>query len=268
MMRIALIITAAGSSTRFGAADKLAQDVGGRSLLLRAIEPFTKRDEVTTTIVAGPPQDMDVFRDQYGAKLGFLGAQIIPGSTSSRWETVKAALEHVPDDATHVAVHDAARPIVDEDMLKRVFEAALSAPAVVPGIPIHDTLKRVGEEVVESAQRDATVDAILGIGDDPDEEVGPAIPGRRVTETLKRDELMRVQTPQVFAADVFRRAYQQEDMAGVTDDAMLVERMGEEVLVVEGSPRNIKVTRPEDLEMVRLLLGVKAPAGRAVHKRF
>ena len=128
-MRVALIVPAAGMSTRFGAADKLQQDVGGRSLLLRAIEPFTKLEEVTSTIVAGPPREMDIFREQYGAKLGFLGAQLVPGSTGERWETVQAALEHVPDEATHIAVHDAARPIVDEDLLKRVFEAALSASA-------------------------------------------------------------------------------------------------------------------------------------------
>ena len=267
-MRVSVIIPAAGRSSRFGASDKLAQDVGGRSLLLRAIEPFTKIEEVSSIIVAGPPQDMDIFRDQYGAKLGFLGATIVAGASGERWETVKSALEAVPEDSTHIAIHDAARPIVEDQLIRRVFEAAESASAVVPGLAIHDTLKRVGAEVVESAQRDVTVDAILGIGDDAEEEIAPAIPARNVVETISRDNLVRIQTPQVFDAELLRRAYQQDDPGGATDDAMLVEQLGEEVLVVQGCPRNIKVTELQDLEMIRLLLGVKSPTGRPAHKRF
>ena len=267
-MRISVIIPAAGRSERFGASDKLSQDVGGRSLLLRAIEPFTKIDEVVSIIVAGPPQDMEIFRDQYGAKLGFLGATIVEGGPKERWETVKNALALVPDDATHVAVHDAARPIVEPELIQRIFEAARSFPAVVPGLAVNDTLKRVAEEVIESAQKDATVDSILGIGEDPNEEISPAIPARSVEDTVSRDNLVLVQTPQIFDAALFRRAYEQDDLAGATDDAMLVERLGEPVLVVEGDSRNIKVTKPSDLDMVRRLLGVKAPSGRPVHKRF
>lgn len=267
-MKIAVIITAAGKSERFGASDKLSQDLGGRALLLRAIEPFTKRDDVASLIVAGPPDDNDIFRDQFGAKLGFLGATIVEGGRNARWETVHNALAAVPEDCTHVAVHDGARPVIDDELLDRVFEAARTAPAVAPGLPIQDTIKRVEEEVVEAAERDATVDSILGIGDDVDEEVGHSVPARKVIETVSRVNLVRIQTPQVFEIGLFKRAYAQEDLSSATDDAMLVEQLGEPVMVVEGDPRNLKVTVPDDLDMARRLLGARSPEGRPAHKRF
>lgn len=268
-MRIAVIIPAAGRSERFGQSDKLAQDLGGRSLLLRAIEPFTKLDEVTAVIVAGPPDEFDVFRDHFGPKLGFLGATIIEGGRLARWESVRNALAHVPEDATHIAVHDAARPLIRPELLDRLIDAARSAKAVAPGVPVADTLKRVSPEVIESATHDATVDSILGIGDDDaDSALGPANPARKVEETIDRTNVMRVQTPQIFEAALLRRAYDQTDLDSATDDAMLVERLGEEVLLVAGDPMNIKVTLPSDLEMVRLLLRVSAPSTRPAHKRF
>lgn len=268
-MRIAVIIPAAGSSTRFGLSDKLAQDLGGRSLLLRAIEPFTNIDEVSAVIVAGPPDDFESFKDQYGPKLGFLGAKLVEGGREERWESVKKALAFVGDDVTHIAVHDAARPLVRPELLGRLIDAARNARAVAPGIPVADTLKRVSSEVVESATRDATVDSILGIGEDEDADaLGLANPGRVVETTIDRSNLMRVQTPQIFEASLLRRAYDQADLSGATDDAMLVEQLGEEVLLITGDPHNIKVTEPADLEMVRLLLSVSAPSTRAAHKRF
>lgn len=268
-MRIAVIIPAAGQSTRFGLSDKLAQDLGGRSVLLRAIEPFTKIDEVSVVIVAGPPDDFESFKDQYGPQLGFLGAQLVEGGSMERWESVKKALEFVPDDATHIAVHDAARPLVRPELLGRLIDAARNAPAVAPGVPVADTLKRVSSEVIESATRDATVDSILGIGlDEEADALGPANPGRKVEATIDRTNVMRVQTPQIFEADVLRRAYDQPDLSGATDDAMLVEQLGVEVVLITGDPHNIKVTEPADLEMVRLLLSVSAPTTRAAHKRF
>lgn len=268
-MRIAVIIPAAGQSKRFGMSDKLAQDLGGRSLLLRAIEPFTKVDEVSAVIVAGPPEDYESFCDQYGPKLGFLGATIVEGGREERWQSVQKALAHVPEDVTHIAVHDAARPLVRPELLSRMIDAARNAPAVAPGIPVAETLKRVASEVVETATRDATVDSILGIGEDDEvDELGPANPGRIVEETIDRRNVMRVQTPQIFEASLLRRAYEQDSVSGATDDAMLVERLGEEVMLIAGDPHNIKVTEPADLEMVRLLLGVSSPSTRPAHKRF
>ena len=263
-MDIGVIIAAAGRSERFGAGDKLAQDLGGRPLLMRTVEAFTKRDEVRSIVVAGPPDDFDAFRERYAATLGFHGASVVPGGRTERWETVRAALAAIPDHCSHVAVHDAARPGVSDDLLGRVFEAARTFDAVVPGVPLRGTIKRVAEDVVEADpdEDDALAGAILG-------DAGrQRITSRAVLETIDRTGLVEMQTPQVFEAGLLRRAYDQADLDGVTDDAMVVERLGETVHVVDGDVRNLKVTSPDDLALVRAVLGVKPPAERPVHKRF
>ena len=247
-LRVTVIIPAAGSSRRYGM-DKLGQDLGGRALLLRTVELFTKRDEVRSIIVAGPPDGLDDFRDRFGAQLGFHGVQIVPGGRAERWETVRNALAAIPEDCTHVAVHDAARPATSEELVSRVFDAARVHDAVIPGDPVTQTLKRVSEESVDAEEADAVADLILGELSD-----STKIKGRRVVGTVPRERLVAVQTPQVFRADLLRRAYAQGDLAGATDDAMLVERLGAEVIVVDGDPRNVKVTTPADLELVRAIL--------------
>src|SRR6188768_3667526 len=105
-MRICVILPAAGTSSRFGG-DKLGQELGGRPVLLRSVELFTKRDEVSAIIVAAPPDSLDDFRTRFGAQLSFHGARIVEGGRAERWETVKLALAATPDDCTHIAVHDA-----------------------------------------------------------------------------------------------------------------------------------------------------------------
>jgi 2-C-methyl-D-erythritol 4-phosphate cytidylyltransferase len=266
-MKVCVIIPAAGRSERFGAGDKLAQDLGGRPLLIRTVETFGKREEVAAIIVAGPPDDMDTFRARFGATLGFHGVVLVEGGRIDRWETIRQALAHVPDGMTHIATHDAARPAASRDLLDRVFEAAKTLPAVVPGIPVGDTLKRLDEqEITVQAEEadDILADAILG-------DAGRAtVQATPVRETVDRQHLVAVQTPQVFSADLLRRAYDREDLhtAAVTDDACLVEMLGETVHVVEGDVTNIKVTRPNDVKLVRAILGLKPPAERPVHKRF
>lgn len=260
-MRICVILPAAGSGTRFGG-DKLSQDLGGRPLLLRTVELFTKRDEVASIIVAAPPESLDEFRMRYGAPLSFHGARIVEGGRVERWETVRRALDAVPDDCTHVAIHDAARPATPNELLDRIFSAAANHPAVIPAIAVSATLKRVAQDRISASEEDALANAILG-------DVGSErTTARRVVETIPRDGLVAVQTPQVFSRELIRRAYASVDLSGATDDAQIVERLGEPVLVVEGDSRNVKVTTPDDLMLVRAILGVSEAEGRAVHKRF
>jgi 2-C-methyl-D-erythritol 4-phosphate cytidylyltransferase len=263
-VRICAIIPAAGGSRRFGLGDKLSQDLGGRALLLRTVELFTRREEVSSIIVAAPPEegDFEQFRERYGAQLGFHGVQIVAGGRRERWETVKLALEAVPGDATHVAVHDAARPAASDELIERVFEAAKLHPAVIPGISVTSTVKRVGEESIAAAEDDALATAILG------DAGSEAVSARVIEATLPRDRLVLAQTPQVFERTLLERAYAEVDPAETTDDASVVERLGERVVVVEGDPRNIKVTTTDDLAMVRSVLGARPPAERPVHKRF
>ncbi len=261
-MRIAVIIAAAGRSTRFGEGDKLSQDLGGRAVLLRTVEAFTKRSEVVSIVVAAPPHEIEDFRTRFGPALGFNGARIVAGGTTERWESIKNALATLPDDVTHIAVHDGARPCIGDELLDRLFAAARVAPAVIPGVPVRDTLKRVGDEAFNAAEDDAIADLILG-------DVGKAsTTGRRVTETVSRANLYAVQTPQVFDAALLRSAYATTALEGTTDDASVVERFGTPVLVVEGDPRNLKITTPDDLELARAIMKIAPPAGRPAHLRF
>lgn len=259
---IAVVIPAAGDGRRFGG-DKLGQDLGGRALLLRTVELFTKREEVRAIVVAAPPDRFEEFRQRYGAPLSFHGVRLVEGGRIERWETVRNALAAVPPECTHVAVHDAARPAASDELLSRLFEAAKVLDAVIPGVAVSNTLKRVSSEAVEAEEHDDVADAILG-----DIAETTRLRGRRVVETISREGVVAIQTPQVFKAELLRRAYAQQDLSGATDDAQLVERLGEPVFVIEGEARNVKVTTPSDLSLIRAILGVREPEGRPVHKRF
>lgn len=266
-MKLAVILPAAGASSRYSAASasevkrsKLDEDLGGVPVLHRTVDLFVKRDDVHTVIVAGPYEGYDAFMLRHGDKLGILGCKVCKGGKEHRWQTVKAALAEVPEDCTHVAVHDAARPAAPMELIDRVFAAAQKYNAVIPGIDVPDTLKRVGLSEGDDGDIDP-LDRILG-------EFGKSkAPARTVSGTVSREGLVCVQTPQIFTFDLLKRAYAQSDLSS-TDDAGLVEKLGEQVHVVEGDPRNIKITRPIDLHTVRLILNLKGPAERPVHKRF
>lgn len=265
-MNICVIIPAAGSSTRYNTdplepRSKLDEDLAGRPVLQRTVELFHTRPEVGTILVAGPHDEaaFEAFKFRHADKLAILGVTLVRGGATHRWETVKAALEHVPDDATHIAVHDAARPGTPEPMLDRIFASADRHPAVVPALTIADTVKRV-----ETFERDKAADplaAILG------EDGGDTETSQRVQETVDRTGLKAIQTPQVFERALLERAYAQSDLSS-TDDAGLVERLGEEVLVVEGDLRGMKITTPHDLHLLRHMLNLKGPKERSMHHKF
>lgn len=233
--RIAAIICAAGSGTRFGSTkgSKLEQDLHGKTVLSRAVEAITRQPEAVATVVAGPanPDAMARFRDRHGSDLESLGATICPGGITERYETVKAGLDHIRATLTGidaVLVHDAARPCAPTALVRRVIEALQHHPAVVPAMPVPDTLKRAQPGPTAGTPHDV------------------------VQETISRERLFACQTPQGFHLDLIARAYDQADLAS-TDDAQLVERMCEPVLLVAGDPRNLKITRPEDLDLARAI---------------
>ncbi|MEX0777969.1 MAG: 2-C-methyl-D-erythritol 4-phosphate cytidylyltransferase [Phycisphaeraceae bacterium] len=253
-MKIAVILPAAGVGKRFAQSDansaatsKIEQDLGGRPVFLRAIELFLNRPNVGQIIIAVNPDAVDEFRFRWSDKLAFHGVTIVAGGRKERWETVLKALEAVQSGSTHAAIHDAARPLTSAALIDRVFEAAAKYPAVIPGLPASATLKRVAP--VDSPPQDADpLDAIFGSAGKPTIHV------QRVVATVDRRDMVEVQTPQVFALDLLRRAYAQItdgrlDPTGVTDDASLIEAMGEPVMVVEGESTNLKITRPPDLAL-------------------
>lgn len=269
-MNLCVIIAAAGSSARYLAAGavrhKLEEDLGGKIVLQRTVEAFTKHDAVRSIIIAGPndAELLSAFKLRHGDKMGLLGAKIIQGGKDHRYESIAAALAHVPADSTHIAVHDAARPCITAELLDRLVEMATLHAAVIAAIPCPDTVKRVKQTDEPAFPNDDPVAAILGDAPRSKEKL------RVVTETLDRAPLVLVQTPQIFDAGLLRRAYAQKDLTS-TDDAALVERLGEKVAICPGDVRNIKITTPDDLIMARAAMGFRGDGGgdqRSALKRF
>jgi len=265
-MHISVIIPAAGASRRYrqGLSEhrsKLDEDTGGRPMLQRTVELFHTRPEVGSIVVAGPADDeaFAAFELRYGDRLRILGVELCRGGIEHRYETVREALAHVPEAATRIAVHDAARPCTPVEVIDRVFAAAERHPAVIPGLDVADTLKRASERPDTGGPADPLASILPGNAEDNRVQT--------VDGTVDRSGLIAVQTPQVFEADLLRRAYAQDDLSS-TDDAQLVERLGEPVVVVPGDPRNIKITVPSDLVLARAIGGWHGAPSRPAHKKF
>lgn len=226
MADIALILPAAGTSTRFGdpTQKKIYADLDGRAVWLRAVEPFQNRDDIAQIILAIHPEDRELFERRYRANVAFLGITVIDGG-AERHDTVAAALNCLNDDCRYVAVHDAARPCVTSELIDRIIAAARQYGAAIPGVAVADTLKRGDSEGL-------------------------------VVETVPRAGLYGVQTPQVFRRDLLEAAYANRTKLGsaITDDAQLVEALGEKVMLVFGSSTNIKITTAVDLKLASAIL--------------
>jgi len=263
-LRVAVILPAAGTGSRFAAGhdyhgSKIEYPLAGKAVFLRSVDLFARRKDVSQMVLAVAPDEVEAFRFKWEAQLAAFGVQIVPGGKAERWETVQRAIDAVGEDATHIAVHDAARPLATQTMIDRVFAAAERLAAVIPGVAVSDTLKRV-EDMTEAEPgmtdgSDDPADAILGV------ETAPGADAQVIVETVPRAGLVGVQTPQVFEAGLLRRAYaalaggelDATAGGGVTDDAALVEAIGQRVFVVEGERTNMKLTRAEDLEVMAAL---------------
>jgi 2-C-methyl-D-erythritol 4-phosphate cytidylyltransferase len=217
-MSVWAILVAAGRGERLGLdRPKAFAKLGDEPLLAEPLRRLDACPWIDRIVVVAPPgweEPAILVAEEEGC--GKVHACVTGGDTRS--DSVRAGLAEVADDALVVLVHDAARPLVSDEVVERVL-APLSEgwDGAVPGIPVGDTLKRVGSD-------------------------------GGVEETVTRDGLWAVQTPQAFAADALRRA--QADGTEATDCAGLVEAAGGRVKVVEGDPRLLKVTSGNDLETV------------------
>ncbi|MHC4996708.1 MAG: IspD/TarI family cytidylyltransferase [Planctomycetota bacterium] len=268
-LHIAVILPAAGLSKRFGEKNgsKLDADIAGKPVLQRAIELFTDFKQVEQIIVAVDPDNLDAFKFKWVDKLSFMPkpVKIVAGGKAERWETVLNALEAVQEGVTHVAVHDAARPVADRAMIQRVFDAAAQHHAIFPGVPVSSTLRRVNPEPEQTAQTAADadpLDAILGA------EQSESLHIHAAQETVPREDLWQVQTPQVIALGLMHRAYQRIKDApthatNITDDIALVEALGEPTAAVRGDSMNIKITLPGDLPLAEAIFKLRSKAGAA-----
>jgi 2-C-methyl-D-erythritol 4-phosphate cytidylyltransferase len=234
MGQLAVILAAAGRSTRFGdpKQKKIYADLEGRAVWLRALDPFLTHGEVEQIIVAIASEDREMFDRRYHDKVAFLNLEIIEGGPQ-RTDTVALALERVRPVCQFVAVHDAARPCLTEEMVSDVLAAAREHGAALLATPVTDTIKRAG-------------------GD------------RFTTGTVPRHELYLAQTPQVFRRDWLEQAYARRGHrdADITDDTQLVEALGHRCAIVSGTPLNLKITTQEDLRLAGAILRMQTKSHR------
>lgn len=221
-MSVWAVLAAAGSGERLGAdRPKAFVRLGDRPLLAESLERLEASDWIDAIVVAAPPgweEPAILLAEELGC--GKVSSCVAGGAT--RAESVRNGLGAVADDAAVILVHDAARPVLVDDVIARVL-AALNegCDGAVPGLPVADTIKRVE--------------------------------GDHVSETLDRSRLRAIQTPQAFVASVLRGAFS-GDIAGASDCASLVEARGGRIKVVDGDPRLLKVTDNADLQRVAELL--------------
>ena len=218
-MSVWAILVAAGRGERLGdERPKAFARLGGRVLLAESLERLDGSGWVDAIVVVAPPEWEEaviVLAEELAA--GKVSASVTGGAT--RADSVRAGLAEVPEDAAVVLVHDAARPLLSDDVIERVLQPLGEGfDGAVPGLPVADTVKRVQ--------------------------------GGVVVETLDRTELVAVQTPQAFVAPALRSALASDDSSQATDCASSVEARGGRVKVVEGDPRLLKITTPADLAQV------------------
>ena len=239
----AVVIVAAGSGRRLGhGVPKARVPLCGDAMLVHAVRGVLKAGIAAQICIAIPAADPElaVLCQQLGAEAATKGLlfSVVEGG-SQRSDSVYAALAEIADGVATVMIHDAARPLTPSGVFNRVAGALRDgAQAVIPALAVSDTIKTV--EPTNLPATGAGVEKVVG--------------------TLARNELRAVQTPQGFELDTLRRAHafaltlDQEAAARITDDAMLVEAMGEEVYVVQGSTHSFKVTTPLDLLLAEAML--------------
>lgn len=232
--RTAVVIPAAGRGVRLGpGAPKALRTLSGTPMLIHAVRAMAASRAVSLVVVVAPPDGAHEVKNLLDthALPERTDYVVVPGGMT-RQESVRLGLGALPEDVTTVLVHDAARPLVPVETVDAVIEAVRGgAPAVVPAVPLADTVKEVEPSAVPG---------------DPEP----------VLATPVRARLRAVQTPQGFDRDTLMRAHATVtlDGEGATDDAGMVERLGEPVVVVPGHEEAFKVTRPLDLVLAEAVL--------------
>lgn len=213
-MKYGLVITAAGTSTRFGA-NKLFSDLNGKPLIVRTCEAFLCFSQISEWVLVLNPESKKEWQKWTQSHPFPKDIKYVEGS-SSRQKSVRNGVMAVSSSIDKVLIHDAARPYISQALIDRLLAKSMQSSAVIPGIPVVDTIKQIGQQ--------------------------------KVLKTLDRESLIAVQTPQVFDRKNLLEAYKKCDMTQIyTDEASLIESVGGVVDIVDGEIENIKVTFPTDL---------------------
>ena len=207
----------------------------GAPILIHTTRKFVAAPRVTEIFVALRQEDMESFQHQLEDENYAKPVRIVEGGRN-RQESVGNCLARVSAGADLVAVHDAVRPFVTVEQIEQTFDEAFEHGAVILGLPPVDTVKQVERKVIQS--------------------------------TLFRERIVLAQTPQVMRFALLRRAFEQarQDQFLGTDEASLVEHLGEDVRVLLGSDRNIKITRPSDMALARLFYSEELAAQDSAEK--
>ncbi|MGH9530385.1 MAG: 2-C-methyl-D-erythritol 4-phosphate cytidylyltransferase [Terriglobales bacterium] len=246
-MKVIVIIPAAGLGTRMASTSdskrrkeipsKQFTELGGTPILIHTLRKFGAIRNVSEIWIALRKNEIASFRTCLNKEgVSQIPIQIVEGGEYRQHSVSKAlmAITAAPNDI--VLVHDAVRPFVTEQVVQGVIDGAQKYGAAIAGIPAVDTVKQV----------DRTADGAI------------------VTATMPRERLVMAQTPQGFRYDVIKKGFDEASSDGFlgTDEASLVERSGHEVAVVMGSPRNIKITSPSDLELAEFYLQIEIRSTR------
>ncbi|MEO7134830.1 MAG: 2-C-methyl-D-erythritol 4-phosphate cytidylyltransferase [Vicinamibacterales bacterium] len=219
-MYVAAIIAAGGRGVRLGA-DRPKQflEIQGRSILELSIKALAASDRIDEIIVALPEDQLDVVARSFEG-LVEKPLHFVAGG-ERRQDSVANAFAKTSEQADVIVIHDAARPFVTPEVIVRAVDGALEYGAAIAAVPVRDTVKQAGEANAQGS--------------------------RRILATIARDSVFLAQTPQAFRRDVLARAFAEGGAIDATDEAMLVERLGLPVHLVDGDPTNVKITTPEDL---------------------
>jgi 2-C-methyl-D-erythritol 4-phosphate cytidylyltransferase len=226
MAKFAVIMPAAGKSSRFGDKEKKPYaNLDGRAVWLRSAELFVARNDVVQTLLVIAPDDQELFERRYRANIVFMNVKVVLGG-AERFDSVANAIAQVAPEADFVAVHDAVRPCLANEQIDQVFGAAAQHGAAILAHQINDTIKRTHGQA------------------------------RKIEATLPRDHLWLAQTPQVFRRDWLVAAYANRAKVAqpITDDAQLVEALGHPIQIVSAPATNIKITTKADLFLAEAIL--------------
>jgi 2-C-methyl-D-erythritol 4-phosphate cytidylyltransferase len=231
MTRIAAILPAAGLGTRMGAeTPKQFLELDGTPIVVHSVRRIASCPLVTDIIVATRADVVASLDERLQAEKFKQNVRVVRGG-DSRQDSVAQALAQVAEETEIVLVHDAVRPFVTAEQIARVIEEARRCKAAILGIPAMDTVKEV-----KRASLPEDVALIIG--------------------TIPRERIVLAQTPQAFATKLIKEAFARAQADGVnaSDEAGLVERLGHDVHVVLGSERNMKITKPADMDLARFYL--------------
>src|SRR5467141_2549323 len=234
MIRVTAILPAAGLGTRMGAEmPKQFLELDGLPLLIFTLRRLAACPAITYFVIATRADEVDSIAALAAKENLGRPVRVVRGG-DTRQDSVANALPEVPPDADLILVHDAVRPLVTRAQIECVIAEALSCDAAILGVPAMDTVKEVKRGAPQSGPGDVAL----------------------ITATIPRERIVLAQTPQVFRASLLLEAFAKARQDGVSasDEAGLVERMGRDVHVVAGSERNLKITRPGDMELAEFYL--------------